>query len=200
MYVPNVFEEKRSDVLAELIAKYPLGTLVSIDGDGALQANNVPFLFEDGALRGHVARGNPLWRETRGESLVIFQGPNVYVSPSFYPSKAVDGKVVPTWNYATVQARGMLRAIDDKDWLRDLVTRLTDRHEGTREKPWAVTDAPADYIDKMLPAIVGIEIHLTSLVGKWKTSQNRTPVDRAGVLDALTAAGNLDATTLTNNR
>ena len=200
MYVPSHFEEKRPDVLAELIAKYPLGTLVSVDGDGVLQANNVPFLFESGVLSGHVARGNPAWRETRGESLVIFQGPNVYVSPSFYPSKAEHGKVVPTWNYCTVQARGTLRAIEDTEWLRTLVTRLTDRHEGKREKPWAVTDAPSDYIDKLLPAIVGIEIEVTSLVGKWKTSQNRTPTDRAGVLDALTAAGNPDSRTLTGNR
>ena len=200
MYVPSHFEEKRPDVLSELIEKYPLGTLVSVDGDGVLQANNVPFLFESGVLSGHVARGNPAWRETRGESLVIFQGPNVYVSPSFYPSKAEHGKVVPTWNYCTVQARGTLRAIEDTEWLRTLVTRLTDRHEGEREKPWAVTDAPSDYIDKLLPAIVGIEIEVTSLVGKWKTSQNRTPTDRAGVLDALTAAGNPDSRTLTGNR
>lgn len=119
----------------------------------------------------------------------MFQGPQAYISPSFYPSKAEHGKVVPTWNYVMVQARGRLRAIDDAAWLRAFVTRLTEQHEAPRAAPWAVSDAPDDYIASMLRAIVGIEIELTALTGKWKVSQNRTAADRAGVARGLHDAG-----------
>ena len=193
MYLPSHFEEKRPEVLHELLRTHPLGLLVTRDGAGELQANTVPFLLDadpaggPGILRAHVARANPLWREARSdvESLVVFQGPQAYVSPSFYPSKAEHGKVVPTWNYVMVQARGTLRAIDDPAWVHAFVTRLTERHESQRTAPWAVSDAPADYIATMLGAIVGIEIELTSLVGKWKVSQNRSAADRAGVVHGL---------------
>jgi len=170
--------------------------LVTLNGAG-LQANSVPFILDadpaggPGLLRAHVARANPLWRETRGdvEALVVFQGPQAYISPGWYASKAEHGKVVPTWNYVMVQARGTLRAVDDADWLRAFVTRLTTKHEAVQAQPWAVTDAPADYIDTMLRAIVGIEIPLTALTGKWKVSQNRPAADRAGVVAGLNAMG-----------
>jgi transcriptional regulator len=191
MYLPSHFEEKRIDVLQAFQRAHPLGLLVTLSGAG-LQANPVPFLLDPepgpfGTLRGHVARANPLWRDTRFDvdALVVFQGPQAYVSPSFYPSKAEHGKVVPTWNYITVQARGRLRAIDDPAWVRELVTRLTRQHESPRRTPWAVSDAPADYIDTMVRAIVGIEVPLTSLVGKWKVSQNRGAADRRGVATGL---------------
>jgi transcriptional regulator len=142
-----------------------------------------------GPLRAHVARANPVWRDGAGDALVIFQGPALYVTPSWYPSKREGGKVVPTWNYAVVHASGVLRAIDDATWLRAFVTRLTDRHEGRRAAPWKVTDAPADYVDKMLTAIVGIELPVARLVGKWKVSQNRPAADRAGVIAGLEADG-----------
>ncbi|MBC8056637.1 MAG: FMN-binding negative transcriptional regulator, partial [Rhizobiales bacterium] len=144
-----------------------------------------------GVLRAHVARANPLWREARGDidSLVVFQGEQAYISPSFYAAKAEHGKVVPTWNYCVVQARGRLRAVDDAEWLRAFVTRLTDRHEAPRAQPWAVTDAPEDYIATMLRAIVGIEIVLKALTGKWKVGQNRSAADRAGVARGLADAG-----------
>jgi transcriptional regulator len=143
-----------------------------------------------GTLRGHVARANPLWRDAahRDEALVVFQGPQAYVSPAWYPSKAEHGKVVPTWNYVMVQARGRLRVIDDVAWLHALVTRLTATHEARRANPWAVDDAPPDYVASTLRAIVGLEIELVSLAGKWKVSQNRSAADREGValgLDAL---------------
>lgn len=198
MYLPSHFEEKRIDVLHALQRAHPLGLLVTMSDTG-LQANPVPFLLEPdapfGTLRGHVARANPLWRETRFDvdALVVFQGPQAYVSPSFYPSKAEHGKVVPTWNYITVQARGRLRAIDDPAWVRALVTRLTQQHESQRSAPWAVSDAPAEYIDTMVRAIVGIEIPLTALVGKWKVSQNRAVADRRGVADGLRAQPGADA-------
>ena len=196
MYLPKHFEETRPEALHELIRAHPLGMLVTLNTAG-LQANAVPFILDPdpaggpGILRAHVARANPLWRETRSdvEALVVFQGPQAYISPGWYPSKAEHGKVVPTWNYVTVQARGTLRAIDDADWLRAFVTRLTTRHEAVQARPWAVTDAPAEYIDTMLRAIVGIEIPLTALTGKWKVSQNRPAADRAGVVAGLNAVG-----------
>ena len=193
MYLPAHFAESRAEVLHALIRSHPLGLLVTQNGDGSIAANDIPFVLDasddgsPGVLRAHVARANPLWRTARGdvESLVVFQGPQGYVSPAWYPGKAGHGKVVPTWNYVVVQARGALRAIDDRGWLRAFVTRLTDRHEGPRPAPWALTDAPADYVDTMLGAIVGIEMPVTSLVGKWKVSQNRPAADREGVAQGL---------------
>lgn len=188
MYLPKHFEESRPEVLSELVRAHPLGLLITLAPHG-LEANPIPMVLDadpaggPGILRCHVARANPVWRETNTdvEALVVFQGPGAYISPSFYPSKAESGKVVPTWNYVTVQARGRLRAIDDAQWLRDFVGRLTDRHEAGRPVPWAVSDAPDDYVATMLRAIVGIEIVLTSLTGKWKVSQNRPAADREGV-------------------
>jgi transcriptional regulator len=193
MYLPAHFAESRAEVLHALIRSHPLGLLVTQSGDGSIAANDIPFVLDasddgsPGVLRAHVARANPLWRTARSdvESLVVFQGPQGYVSPAWYPAKAEHGKVVPTWNYVVVQARGALRAIDDREWLRAFVTRLTDRHEGPRPAPWAVTDAPADYIDTMLGAIVGIEMPVISLLGKWKVSQNRPAADREGVARGL---------------
>lgn len=194
MYLPSHFEETRAETLHALIRSHPLGTLITQDRSGALQADPIPFILDAGpqdvgTLRGHVARANPLWRETREDvdALVVFQGAQGYISPSWYPAKAEHGKVVPTWNYIVVQARGRLRAIDDREWLRAFVTRLTERHEVRQPLPWQVADAPADYIDSMLGAIVGIEIELGSLVGKWKASQNRSAADRSGVVQGLTA-------------
>lgn len=193
MYLPAHFAESRPEVLHGLVRAYPLGLLVSQNGDGGVDANDIPFVLDaaddtvPAVLRAHVARANPVWRTARTdvESLVVFQGPQGYVSPAWYPSKAEHGKVVPTWNYIVVQGRGTLRAIEDREWLRAFVTRLTARHEGGRAAPWALGDAPADYIDTMLGAIVGIELVLTSLLGKWKVSQNRPVADREGVAAGL---------------
>jgi transcriptional regulator len=196
MYLPAHFDEKRLDVLHALVRRHPFGLLVTQTTDGP-SANGVPFLLDaDGAaglgtLRGHVARANPVWREAATDvpSLVVFQGPDAYVSPGWYPAKAEHGKVVPTWNYVMVQARGKLRVIDDPAWLLQLVTRLTERHEAARSAPWAVSDAPGDFVQTMLRAIVGIELELTALTGKWKVTQNRSAADRAGVVTGLQAVG-----------
>ena len=204
MYLPAHFEEKRPEVLHTLLRAHPLGLLVTLNPAGELQANSVPFVLDadpaggPGILRAHVARANPLWREAgaRTESLVVFQGPQAYISPSFYPSKAEHGKVVPTWNYVMVQARGRLRAVEDAAWLHAFVTRLTERHESKRARPWAVRDAPAAYIETMLGAIVGIEIVLSALSGKWKVSGNRSAADRAGVVQGLRDAGVAEAEVL----
>ena len=203
MYLPAHFEEKRPEVLHELVRTHPLGLLVTLANAG-LEANPIPFFLDadpaggPGVLRAHVARANPLWREARAdvEALVVFQGPQAYVSPNWYPSKAEHGKAVPTWNYVMVQARGTLRPIDDPAWVHALVSRLTTHHERTQPQPWAVTDAPPDYIETMTRAIVGIEITLTQLTGKWKVSQNRSAADRDGVARGLRAAGHADSAAL----
>ena len=203
MYLPTHFEEKRPEVLHELVRTHPLGLLVTL-ADAGLQANTIPFFLDahpaggPGVLRAHVARANPLWREARAdvEALVVFQGTQAYISPNWYPSKAEHGKVVPTWNYVMVQARGVFRAIDDAAWVHALVSRLTTHHEATQPKPWAVTDAPPEYIATMTRAIVGIEITLSALTGKWKVSQNRSAADRNGVARGLTAVGQADSAAL----
>jgi transcriptional regulator len=195
MYLPKHFEETRVETLHELIRAHPLGALVTLT-PGGLDANHIPFEVDPepapfGTLRGHVARANPVWRDFARdvEALVMFQGPETYVSPSWYPSKQETAKVVPTWNYVVVHAHGPLRFIDDRRWLRAFVERLTNRHEAGRRDPWKITDAPADYIDKQVGAIVGLEIPLTRLVGKWKVSQNRPAQDRDGVVEGLRRQG-----------
>ncbi len=191
MYLPAHFEENRPQVLLDLVRNHSLGTWV-LSTDQGLLVNHVPFLIDQDdagsfTLTGHVARANPVWQAfgNMRETVVVFQGPQTYISPSFYPSKQVDGKVVPTWNYAVVHAHGQARAIEDKPALLAIVTRLTNTNEAARKAPWQVSDAPDDYVDKMLNGIVGIEIKVTRLVGKWKNSQNRSPADRAGVAAGL---------------
>jgi transcriptional regulator len=190
MYRPSSFAEDRPDVLRALIERHPLGALVSVTEAG-LAAEHVPMLFDGRKLRAHVARANPIWRTLPAGSpvLVIFQGAGAYVSPSLYPSKAESGKVVPTWNYAVVHVRGTIRFIEDVAWLRELVSELTDRHETGRPAPWATSDAPADYLEALLQGIVGLEIEVASIEGKWKASQNRSDEDRRGVADGLAAEG-----------
>lgn len=203
MYNPPHFTETRSEIIHGLIATHPLGTLVTLGSTG-LDANPIPFEFDPaptataphGTLLAHVARANPLWRDHAGtpEVLVIFQGPQSYISPSWYTSsKPEHGKVVPTWNYCVVHAHGPLLIHDDPAWLLSLVTRLTARHESGRAAPWSVADAPPDFIAKQLAAIVGIEIPVTRLVGKWKVSQNRPAADRTGVVAGLAVSSAPDA-------
>lgn len=193
MFVPSHFAEARIDVLHALVRARPFGVLVTVGPDG-LRADHLPFELDAapapyGTLRAHVARGNPLWQDTdpTAGALVTFTGPDAYVAPSWSPSKHATERVVPTWNYAAVHATGPLHVIDDATWLRGLVGRLTDRHEAGRPAPWRVTDAPADFLDRMLQAIVGIEIPITTLIGKWKVSQNRSDADRAGIAAGLRA-------------
>lgn len=195
MYVPAHFAENRVEVLHELIRSRPLGVLVTLGADG-LSANHVPFEIAPepqpfGSLRCHVARANPVWRDftPNYEALAIFTGPSTYISPSWYPTKNQSGEVVPTYNYLVAHVYGTMEVIHDAKWLRGLVTRLTQRFEAGREAPWQVTDAPSAFIEKQLGAIVGIEIPITKLIGKWKVSQNRPPEDRQGVARAL---GELD--------
>ncbi|MEO5732966.1 MAG: FMN-binding negative transcriptional regulator [Rubrivivax sp.] len=189
MYLPSHFQQNDPAELQGLMQRYPFATLVTLQ-DGQPNADSVPMIFDADTqvLRGHVARANPLWRKARGQPvLALFQGPQAYVSPSWYATKALTHKVVPTWNYCVVQAQGVLQVVDDGPWLQALVTDLTLRHESGRPAPWAVADAPADYVQQMLRAIVGIRIDVTQLQGKWKVSQNRDAADRAGVVCGLRA-------------
>ncbi len=193
MYEPPHFKVEDRETLRAFIGAHPLGLLVMAK-DGCLNADAVPFLFEPsqpvGRLRAHVARANPVWREADGrEALVVFQGPDHYVSPGWYPSKAQHGKVVPTWNYTMVQARGVVHVRDFRDWVRSQIGDLTAEHERALQHPWRVEDAPASYMDAQMAAIVGIEIELTELKGKFKLSQNRPIQDRDGVAAALAARG-----------
>jgi transcriptional regulator len=191
MYLPKHFEQNDETLLATLMREHPLATLVTVQ-DGVPTADHVPLEYDAATrtLRGHVARANPLWRVAADQPvLAVFCGPQAYVSPSWYPSKADTHKVVPTWNYTVVHAHGPLRVLDNAPWLHGLVTRLTAHHEAPQAQPWAVSDAPEDYVLQMLRAIVGIEVPVERLVGKWKVSQNRGQADRAGVAAALEAAG-----------
>jgi transcriptional regulator len=199
VYIPKHYEERDIGVLHALIRSNPLGAWVT-EVEGALAANHIPFLVdstagERGMLIGHVARANPIWRSfsRTTASLIVFQGPQSYITPSWYPSKHADGKAVPTWNYAVVHVHGAPRAIEDPEWLRRHVTALTSRHESDRTVPWQVTDAPADYVDAMLKAIVGIEIPIDAIVGKWKASQNRSPADKQAIIAGLQERGGDEA-------
>ena len=195
MYVPKHFEESRVYVLHRLIRANPFGTLVGLTS-GGLAANHIPFEIENGLapfgmLQGHIARANTFWQECSSETevLVIFQGPDAYISPGWYPGKKQHGKVVPTWNYAVVHAYGRARFIHDSGWLRGFVEKLTNRHESGRVAPWKMTDAPPDYIEKQISAIVGLEISITRLVGKSKLGQNRPVEDQAGMVKGLLEQG-----------
>jgi transcriptional regulator len=196
MYQPPAFREDRIEVQHALICAHPLGMLITA-GPGGLIANPIPFLVdtdgsERGTLRCHMARGNPQWRELAKveECLAVFQGPQDYVTPSWYATKQETGKVVPTWNYVAVHAWGRPRVMDRDDaWLRRQIEDLTDSREGRLADPWKVDDAPADYVVSQMKGIVGIEIPITRIEGKWKVSQNRPAADRAGVVTGFRARG-----------
>jgi len=195
MYLPPHFEESRPEALDGLMRRHPLAALVTFGPEG-LTADHIPLLAGPaGTLRGHVARANPLWRAADGaEVLAIFQGPGHYVSPGWYPTKREDGKAVPTWNYLVVHAHGRLRAHDDPAWVRGLLDALTAEHEAAFPAPWKPADAPGDYLEGRIAAVVGIEIEVTRLVGKWKLSQNQPERNRAGVVEGLRKDGAADLT------
>lgn len=185
MYTPRHFKETRDAALDALMRAHPLATVVMAGADG-LTANHVPLeLAGDGLLQGHVARGNELASADGALVLAIFQGPDAYISPNWYPSKQVTHREVPTWNYAVVHVHGCLRVINDKTWLLALLERLTGRHEASEPAPWKVSDAPADHVEKMLNAIVGIEIAIDRVEGKFKLSQNHPAANQQGVVEGL---------------
>jgi transcriptional regulator len=195
MYQPPHFREDRLEIQHGLIRAHPLGMLVT-NGSTGLVANPLPFVLDAaasplGTLKAHLSRANGQWQDfdPAQVALAIFQGVEAYVTPSWYETKRETGKVVPTWNYAVVQAYGRMRVIEDADWLRRQIGELTATHEASRPEPWAVDDAPAPFVAAQLKGIVGIEIEITRIEGKWKVSQNRPEADRQGVAAGLRSVG-----------
>ena len=194
VYVPSQHAETNLSVLHALIRAHPLGVWVTAGEGGELVANHIPFYLdatrgEQGTLIAHVARANPVWKQfsRTTQSVVVFQGVEQYISPSWYPSKHAHGKAVPTWNYAVVHVHGTPSTFEDADRLLEHLTTMVDKQEANQALPWKVSDAPKDYIAQMMRAIVGIEIPIARLEGKWKVSQNRTESDRLGVVAGLLA-------------
>lgn len=194
MYVPKHFQEPDRAAMSDLVQAFPLATLVTMSSSG-LNANHIPLRWEQaigphGALQGHIARANPLWTDlAEHDALAIFHGHDAYITPNWYPTKQETGRVVPTWNYTAVHLYGRIRTIEDPAWLLALLQRLTDEREARFTTPWRVSDAPAEYIEKLIGAIVGIEMEVTRAVGKWKTSQNQPAANREGAIEGLTASG-----------
>ncbi len=193
MYVPALFKEDNVAVMHDAIRQYGFGTLVTLN-DTEMEASHIPMLLDPepapyGTILGHLARANPQWKRVKPgvETLAIFLGPNTYITPSWYPTKQESGKVVPTWNYLAIHAYGTLSFFDDAEELRAHVTRMTETHEAPRAAPWAVSDAPKEFVDGMVRAIVGFKLPITKLEGKWKMSQNRPAQDVSGVLAGLKA-------------
>lgn len=190
MYIPKAFEEKRIPIMHQMIAAHPLGTLVTLNASG-LMASHIPMVVkadgEYGILQAHLSRANPQWQDLVDsiEALAIFAGPQHYISPSWYPAKEEHGKVVPTWNYVVVHAYGKLRVTEDEQWLKAHLQALTSQHESNFERPWQVHDAPEDFIGSLVKGIVGLELPISRLEGKWKVSQNRDEKDRQGVSAGL---------------
>jgi len=202
MYCPKQFDEPKLEIMRALMRDYPLATLVTLSIDG-LNANHIPLQWVDdgsdyGCLRGHVARANPMWvnADQNVEVLAIFQAENAYISPSWYATKQQSGKVVPTWNYAVVHAYGALRVIEDTSWIRHQLEQMTMEHEASFSKPWSLSDAPHDFTDKLLEQIVGIEIGISQLLGKWKVSQNQPVENQDSVAQGLNKTGQMEMAAL----
>ncbi len=202
MYIPTHFEQPNIEALHELIRSRPLATLVTLSSTG-INANHIPLHLSEqpapfGTLQGHVARANPIWNDLDSDSevLAIFHGPDAYISPSWYATKQETGKVVPTWNYTVVHAYGSLRIIDDSAWVRRQLEALTNHNEAAFPEPWAVSDAPHDFTEKLIEAIAGVEIVITRLDGKWKVSQNQPDKNQASVIQGLSESGQSDGLTM----
>lgn len=206
MHVPNAFQQEDSAVLHELIAKYPLASLVTYSPTG-IEVNHIPFFLtnsteqlhgnsnEKPTLQGHIAKANPLWQNVKDKSevLLVFHGPNCYISPNYYPTKKEQDKAVPTWNYVAVHVKGLMSYRYDEAFKLEMLNNLTFQHEQSQEKPWSIKDAPEHYIQRMLPAIVGLEIEMLSFTGKWKVSQNQPEINKQGIVAGLSNEETSDA-------
>lgn len=190
MYIPKKFQQSDTTALKAMIVEYPFATLINCSELG-VEANHIPLMLQQvegkDVLQGHIAKANPLWKNMaeKTEVLIVFNGPNCYISPNYYPTKMATGKAVPTWNYVAVHVKGLISFVHDKTWNLNLLDSLTTHHEAQQPEPWSIEDAPKEYIEKMLPAIVGIEIDITSIIGKWKVSQNQADINKQGIYNAL---------------
>lgn len=193
MYLPTHFEEKRTDVLMEMIRRYPMGCMI-VQSNGELDANHLPFEFDtqNNKLLAHIAKLNPLSEILMQDTdvLLVFNIENSYVSPNWYEAKREHHRVVPTWNYAVIHVKGKARIVQDPKTLRGLLARLTRQHESTQSTPWKMSDAPKEYIDQQLEHILAIEVDVSSIIGKFKLSQNRNQADILSVANALLNQGN----------
>lgn len=194
MHIPKIFEQKNIDELTKLIVACPFATLVTTGPDG-ICADHIPLYIEELTnkkivLKGHLGKGNPLWKEVPkdSEALAIFHGPDSYISPNYYPSKKTDAKVVPTWNYVAVHVKGSISFTHSREWKLDMLNVLTNQHEKDQNEPWSVSDAPSDFTEKMVGGIVGIEVEVKSIRGQWKVSQNKQEKDSKGVINGLSDA------------
>ncbi len=202
MYVPPFNAVEDNAAIREMVAAISTAEFVTVDDTGVPQATLLPIRWHEDVVIAHLARANPQWRglKTGSPALLICCGAQAYVSPSWYAATAEHGRVVPTWNYSSVHLTGTVRVHEDVEWLRRAVTELTERHESYREQPWHVTDAPGDYIDRQLRAIVGLEVTVTKVEAKTKLSQNRSVADRVAVIDGLEKDGAIDvAAEMTQN-
>lgn len=192
MHIPKQFQQNDMAQLEGLIRDYPFATLITCSSSG-IDANHLPVLFTEvrgkKVLQSHIAKANPLWNKVddNSEVLVIFNGPNCYISPNHYPTKKETGRAVPTWNYVVVHVNGVMSYRRDKDWLMSMMDRLTQQHESGQDTPWSMNDAPQNYIHKMLSAIVGVEIEITSMSAQWKLSQNQPEKNKLGVIAGLSS-------------
>ncbi|MDC8772950.1 FMN-binding negative transcriptional regulator [Roseateles albus] len=202
MYIPPYHAETDVSTVLSLIETQPLGAWVTVGADGLI-ANHIPFILdrgrgELGTLRAHVSRANPVWQQLSREvdSLVMFQGPHAYITPSWYPTRLTEGKVVPTWNYVVAHAHGQAHAIEDPHWIAQLLFDLTEHSEAQQAMPWKLADAPQDFIQCLARAVVGIEIPISKLQGKWKLSQDEAMADRLGTVEGLAALGDANSVAL----
>ena len=203
MHVPKAFQQDDPVTLHELMVKYPLASLIAYSATG-IEVNHIPFFLNKSkgklSLQGHIAKANPLWKLIKDKSqvLLVFHGPNCYISPNYYPTKKEQGKVVPTWNYVAVHVKGLLSYRFDTEFKLDMLNNLTIQHEQNQEKPWSITDAPMQYIQRMLAAIVGLEIEILSITGKWKVSQNQSEINKQGIVAGLSNEETSDSLNIAN--
>ena len=198
MHIPKIFEQKNIDELTKMIVSYPFATLVTTSLEG-IRADHIPLYIEELTnkkivLKGHIGKGNPLWKDVSkgSETLAIFHGPDSYISPNYYPSKKENPEVVPTWNYVAVHVKGNISFTHSSEWKLNMLNVLTNQHEKKQSEPWAVSDAPSDYTEKMLGGIVGIELEVKSICGQWKVSQNKQEKDTLGVINGLSGSENIE--------
>ena len=201
MHIPSKFQQNEDKHLKAIMRNYPFATLIT-HSDSGIEATHLPVTFDDTegriVIQCHIAKANKIWKSVREDSeiLLVFNGPNSYISPNYYPTKEESGKAVPTWNYVAVHVKGRISFIHDEKWIYNMINALTIEHESKQEKPWSITDAPDTYINRMLPAIVGIEISVDSIEGQWKLSQNQPEINKHGVIKGLFEQGETKTSSL----